>query len=42
MRVLLGEAACEWPPLSLLPAQARVVSVRWFAGDAFYALVYER
>lgn len=42
MRDLLGDSACEWPPLSLLPAGAHDVSVRWFASDAFYALVYAR
>lgn len=42
MRAQLGDDACDFPPLTLLPAQARTVSVRWFAGDCFYALVYER
>lgn len=42
MRRLMGDVACDWPPLSLLPAEARDVSVRWFAGGAFYALVYQR
>lgn len=42
MRALLGDAACEEPPVGLVPTNARHVWVRWIFGDAFYVLGFER
>jgi ubiquinone/menaquinone biosynthesis C-methylase UbiE len=42
MRAMLGDAACDTPPVSLLPSEARHVWVRWILSDTFYVLGFER
>jgi ubiquinone/menaquinone biosynthesis C-methylase UbiE len=42
MRLMLGDAACDTPPVSLLPPEARDVWVRWVFADTFYVLGFER